>query len=137
PLGALITAFKPLETWFVGLPAKFFTWGFNAIRGFIEGMRSKKGEVSSAAGEAAGAASKGAKDKLQIKSPSRVFAGLGEQTMAGLSLGIRRGAASPLRQAAAVAAGLAGAMGGAQPSLAGARPAVVAAPPLARAGSAP
>ncbi|MNY39979.1 hypothetical protein D3C86_1746930 [compost metagenome] len=51
----------------------------------------------------------GSKERLGIRSPSRVFAGFGDDTMAGLTRGLDRSAGAPLASVGRTAAALAAA----------------------------
>lgn len=62
--------------------------GGDLIAGFLRGIRNRAGEVASAAVDAAKAAVRGVKDFLGIRSPSRVFVGLGENVGQGFVNGI-------------------------------------------------
>lgn len=75
--------------------ADFKILGKEIVGGLIDGIKgagpafiaSIKGTISNAI--------KAAKDKLGISSPSLVFAGIGEQMMAGMAMGVNRGADMP------------------------------------------
>jgi hypothetical protein len=95
--------------------AGFRSAGQNIARAFADGIRSRQGQVAGAAGNLAGGAVGAARDRLQIRSPSRVFMAIGRYLTAGLALGIDGGAGAPVnrvdrlsrRLTAAMAAGAA------------------------------
>ena len=62
--------------------------GRDIIGGFVSGVVEKAGELATAAARAVGNAIDAAKRRLGIKSPSRVFMDIGDDTMAGFIIGI-------------------------------------------------
>lgn len=88
-------------------------WGTGLVDGLVEGIRSRVSRVREAVSGVATAVRERFTGALQIRSPSRVFAQLGEQIPAGIELGIESGT----RDATAAAAQLVeapGALGGAR-----------------------
>lgn len=80
----------------ISLPAKFITLGAGIVSGLISGIAgAAKGLWDAVAGLAAGVKDR-FKVQLGIKSPSRVFAALGDDTMAGLRVGLERSGGGPL-----------------------------------------
>ncbi|MEA1053388.1 phage tail tape measure protein [Lamprobacter modestohalophilus] len=73
-----------------GLPGQFLEIGSQIIGGLISGIKAKIGSAVAAAREAVSGVIDGAKAKLGIKSPSRVFAAIGEQVNAGMAQGLMR-----------------------------------------------
>ena len=69
---------------------KFKGIGGRVPDGLASGIRAGKSEVISASIEVASAAIQAANDELEINSPSHVFQRMGEGTMEGLVLGIKR-----------------------------------------------
>ncbi|MDO5609467.1 MAG: phage tail tape measure protein [Pseudomonadota bacterium] len=127
-----------INTILAGWPAKMLQAGLDMVQGFIDGIRSKFGGVGEAIAGLGTGAIAGLKLILGIKSPSRVFAALGDDTMAGFRLGLDRSGGDPLAsintlgqhmRTAGAGIALAGAMAG---------PAVAldARPPLAGSGGA-
>ena len=106
PLSALQTAFAGAFSWLQGLPARFTTMGSNIVDGMIAGIRGRRAAVQGAAAAAAGGTATAAAGALGIRSPSRVFARLGDFTMQGLAQGLGRSAAGPMARVAALAAAL-------------------------------
>lgn len=96
--------------WFQGLGARFREFGANIIAGLIGGIVGRLSELRSTVTGVAGQAATWFKEKLGIRSPSRVFAGFGDDTMAGLDRGLQRGQDGPLSTVKGVAAGLAAIM---------------------------
>jgi hypothetical protein len=70
---------------------KFSEFGRNAGQGLANGMASARGAVEAAGRGLGMAAQSGVTSQLQIKSPSRVFIGYGENISQGLAIGIRAG----------------------------------------------
>ena len=77
--------------------------------GLAIGMQQKTGRVKAAADSLAAAAQGQVRQKLQIKSPSRVFMAIGGHISSGLAEGIDRTRRAPMRSAARMAAGVAAA----------------------------
>lgn len=77
--------------------------GRSILEGIANGIRAGAELIANAARDAARAAFEAAKGFLGIRSPSLLFAGLGEQMMAGWSLGVLRGA--PMLAGATIGAG--------------------------------
>ena len=84
-------------TWFANLPSRFVEFGRNMISGLIRGVLGMLGALKSTIAGAATDAATWFKQKLGIRSPSRVFAGFGGFMMAGLANGIEAGATEPIR----------------------------------------
>lgn len=73
---------------FESLPGKFKAWGSEILSGLIAGIKAKIGEVKDAI-VGVGSSVKGwFADTLGIKSPSRVFMGMGDMVGEGLRLGM-------------------------------------------------
>lgn len=116
--------------------------GYDLMMGLVGGIKSGLGRVKDAITGAGGQVISWFKAKLGIRSPSRVFAGLGGHVMEGLDQGMDRGSAAPMERARRLAAGLTAAMAvtGPQVAIAGqvlaARPTTPAAAHLAAIASA-
>lgn len=83
----------------------FFGFGKSAADGVIQGIASKRSAVQQAAKDMADGTSKPFAEKLGIKSPSRVFAEYGRNTVEGFEQGEQRALGSramPLQEAAAM-----------------------------------
>lgn len=89
PVGLLYGAIRQaLAALGVDLPAKFTEFGAQLVNGLIDGLKSKFTELKSTVTGLAGSASDWFKDKLGIRSPSRVFVEHGSNVMAGLEKGL-------------------------------------------------
>lgn len=141
PLGLLYRAFAGVMSYFgVDLPSKFSEFGGNIIQGLINGFTSMFPNLTAAISGAANSVISTFKGLLGIHSPSRVFAGLGGDTMAGLEQGLAAGEGGPLSQLAGTAKRLTAAgaaavgIGAAAPGMAAADlPSIDSRPPLAAA----
>ena len=114
PLGLLYRAFAGVMGYLgVDLPSKFSEFGGNMIQGLINGFTSMFPNLTATIAGAADSVVSTFKNLLGIHSPSRVFAGLGGDTMAGLEQGLAGGEQGPLLQLAGTAKRLtaAGAVG--------------------------
>ncbi|MCL1861782.1 MAG: phage tail tape measure protein [Proteobacteria bacterium] len=121
PIGLFYKAFASVLGWFgVDLPKNFTEFGANLIGGLVDGIKAK----FTAAKDAIVGFGKSIKgwftDTLGISSPSKVFAGFGDNIAQGAAIGIdrsgdlaSRASGNMARDAAAAAAGrrLAGAAG--------------------------
>lgn len=76
--------------------AGFFATGVAAGQGFIDGLKSKRGEIMALAREIADEVRRTIERALDIHSPSGVFRDIGMYTAEGLALGIEEGAAAYL-----------------------------------------
>jgi len=103
PLGLFYKAFAAVMSWFgVDLPSKFTDFGSMLMQGLVNGIKNSLGAVKGAITGAGNATVSWFKEKLGIRSPSRVFAELGGYTMQGLALGIQQHQREPLRAVASV-----------------------------------
>ncbi|WP_432731296.1 phage tail tape measure protein [Variovorax sp. W6] len=140
PLGLFYQAFAGVMQWFgIELPAKFTTFGAQVMQGLVSGITGMLGTVQEAINGVADSTVGWFKEKLGIRSPSRVFMQAGENIVEGAAIGIDR--TRPLLRAAAL--GMAGATAAAMPAMAGEFPlapgnfdtrAPLAAVPTGRAG---
>ncbi len=64
--------------------------GGQIVQGLANGIRNGVSSVVNAAASVVSSAIAAAKSKLGIRSPSRVFMGIGDQTVAGLTLGLEK-----------------------------------------------
>ncbi len=106
PMSVIGPAWAGVSGFFGGMAGRFVGYGRSIMQGLISGVRGMLGAVRNAVVGTASAAVSGFKAVLGIRSPSRVFAGLGGDTMAGLALGLRRGGNGAIREAGAVGAAL-------------------------------
>lgn len=119
PAGLLIRAFQAVWPALQSLGPQFRQFGAQMIMGLVNGLLGGIPALVRAVMGAGGRVITAFKDKLGIRSPSRVFAALGDDTMAGLSRGVARSANGPLAAISRVGAGMAAAL-----ALAPAAPAV-------------
>ncbi len=77
-----------------GLGDSLFVAGFNAMLGFLNGIKSMIGEIVSAVAGVAGDVAGAITGALGIGSPSKVMYGLGINTMEGFRDGIKKGGAA-------------------------------------------
>lgn len=106
PLGTLRTAWSAVSGFFGGLVARFTGFGRNVIQGMINGILSMLGSVGSAVGQIGSSAVTAIRNRLGIRSPSRVFAALGGDTIEGFTQGLDRARRGPVASVAAMAAAL-------------------------------
>lgn len=114
PLGLFYRAFAGVMSYFgVDLPSTFSEFGSNMIQGLINGFTNMFPNLTAAISGAATSVVSTFKGLLGINSPSRVFAGFGGDTMAGLEQGLAGGESGPLSQLTSTAKRLtaAGAVG--------------------------
>lgn len=117
------------------LPGKFMDAGGRMIDGLIAGIRQRWQALKDAVGDIADSTVGWLRDKLGIRSPSRVFAEIGGFTMEGLEQGILRGQDGPLAALARAAKGITAAGAGMLVSGASmALPALDTRPPLGMGG---
>lgn len=89
PLGLFYSAFAAVLKWFgVDLPSKFTGFGSMILEGLKNGILSKVQSVKDALSSAVTGVIDKARSILDIHSPSRVFAQIGDFTMQGMALGI-------------------------------------------------
>lgn len=69
--------------------SRYASVGRNAPAGLAAGIRSGRSQVISAASDVASAAIRAAKNKLEIRSPSHVFRGMGVNSMESYAMGVR------------------------------------------------
>lgn len=99
PLGLFHRALAGVLSYFgVDIPARFTDFGGMIMQGLINGITAGLGRVKDAITGAADSSIGWFKEKLGIRSPSRVFATLGDDTMAGLAVGLQRSQNAPLSQ---------------------------------------
>lgn len=98
-VAGVVAKFNDLSTKFANLISAIISriqnvdWGgigASIIQGIAEGVRSAVGALVEAVSGAVSAAVGAAQEALQIQSPSKVFAEMGEQTMEGMAIGITR-----------------------------------------------
>ncbi|RUR46215.1 phage tail tape measure protein [Vreelandella populi] len=113
PFGLLHNAMvSTVERLGVSVPEGFSNLGSMIVDGIIGGITGKLGDLRESITGAASSAVGWFKDRLDIHSPSRVFAQLGGYTMQGLANGIEDDADSPLKQVRSMANRVRDAAGG-------------------------
>lgn len=112
PLNDFKAAFAGVFAFLQELPGRLMNAGADAMRGFTQGIRGQRAQVQAAAADAAGRAEAGARARLDTHSPSRVFAAIGQDVMAGMGVGILSGTGKVVgrMRAAAGAVAAAGAL---------------------------
>lgn len=91
PIGLFYRALAAVLSYLgVDLPGRFSEFGGNIIRGLADGITNRIALVRDAIGQAADGAVGWFKDKLGIRSPSRVFIEAGSNIAQGAALGIDR-----------------------------------------------
>ena len=84
-------------SWFgIELPAKFTGFGSMIVQGLANGIRAGASSVYNAISEMGSSAIAKAKGIFGIRSPSRVFMGIGGFVTQGLDVGLTRGGLRPL-----------------------------------------
>ena len=128
PVGSLIRAFQAVWPWLQAQVPRFMEAGGHIIAGLARGLLAGVFAVHDALRKVGDGMIDGLKVRLGIHSPSRVFAELGEHTVAGLVVGIGRRQGEAVRRIGELAARVmaAGAVTLALPAIAAA-----AQPPLA------
>lgn len=97
PLGLFYRAFAGVMNYLgVELPGKFTEFGGMIMQGLVNGIKNAAGRVKGAVVGAADSSIEWFKDKLDIHSPSRVFAALGGYTMQGFAQGLLAEQSNPL-----------------------------------------
>lgn len=102
PVALFRLGFDAVLTFLRGLATQFQTIGGQILDGLIAGIKNKLAAVKETIGNVAGAVTGIFKKKMDINSPSRVFAGFGGFVMAGLSQGIAANAAEPIQRIAQI-----------------------------------
>lgn len=104
PLGLFYQVFAAVFDWFgIELPGKFTEFGGMLMSGLINGIKGMAGSVKDAVVGMGESTVGWFKDKLGIRSPSRVFAEMGSDTAEGLAVGLAKNQSSPLKQVASLA----------------------------------
>jgi phage-related protein len=100
-----------IETFFSDLPGNALHWGEDLLKGFIDGMQNKIGDVEDwLKRNITDHIPQVVKDALGIQSPSKVFHEIGVNLMQGLQQGLAAGAPGVLAQTSAIAQQVTGSM---------------------------
>lgn len=139
PAGLLIQAFQKVWPALSGLGAQFRSIGGDLIRGLINGLMGGLPAILSSVTNIGGRIVTALKNRLGIRSPSRVFAALGDDTIAGLNVGLNRSGGGAVDAVSRIGAGMTAALavGGAGGITFDNGPQIGAAPTAASASSAP
>lgn len=124
PVGFFVRAFAAVWPALVSIGERFRTFGGQLIMGLINGVLGGVPALIRAIVGAGGRLITAFKNRLGIRSPSRVFADFGGHTMAGLAVGIEKARSLPLD-----------ALGGVRAAMTGALALTAGAPALAAPGS--
>lgn len=98
-------------SFWMGLTDRMYNIGQDIVKGLIRGITSYVGQAVEATKRAVGNIIDGAKDALGIRSPSKVFADMGRQSVAGYVKGVQDMASQVRSTVAGVIGGPAGAGG--------------------------
>lgn len=105
PLGLFYQAFAAVMSWFgVTMPAQFSTFGSQLIAGLVNGITGGLGTVRDAITNVASSTVGWFKEKLGIRSPSRVFGELGGFISEGAAIGMESEQGKVTRAALGLAA---------------------------------
>jgi hypothetical protein len=110
PMDTLRNAWAGVSGFFAVMGGAFRGFGRMLMQGLVNGIRSMMGAVAASVVGVAANVRDRFKAALGIRSPSRVFAGLGGDTMAGLTMGLDRGGRSAVARVAAIGGALVAAM---------------------------
>ncbi|WP_019409482.1 phage tail tape measure protein [Pseudomonas psychrophila] len=97
PVGLIYQAFAEVLSYLgIDLPNRFTEFGNMIVNGLVNGLYAGLGKIKTAINDIGDSTIAWFKEKLDIHSPSRVFAELGGFTMAGLTQGLEGGQKGPL-----------------------------------------
>ncbi|MGQ5525172.1 phage tail tape measure protein [Chitinimonas sp. PSY-7] len=96
PLYWVIRYWDEIKGFMISLPSQFMTLGGQIIDGLINGISARWGALKSTFASLGDALPGWLRTKLDIHSPSRVFAQIGQYTMQGLEAGIDKHQQGPL-----------------------------------------
>ena len=97
PVGLMYQAFAGVLSYLgIDLPNRFTEFGNMIVNGLVNGLYAGLGQIKNAINNIGDSTIAWFKEKLDINSPSRVFAQLGNFTMEGLTLGLVDGGKGPL-----------------------------------------
>jgi len=97
PVGLMYQAFARVLSYLgIDLPSRFTEFGSRIVTGLVNGLYAGLDQIKNAINNIGDSTIAWFKEKLDINSPSRVFAQLGNFTMAGLNQGLVEGSKGPL-----------------------------------------
>jgi hypothetical protein len=105
-IGAIISAIPKLIGAIVGAIPQFVSAGFQLIGGLIAGIVSAIPDLIGAIVGGIGQAIDAGKKLLGINSPSKVFMAIGDDVVAGMTLGIKQSSADPAKAVSQMANGV-------------------------------
>lgn len=108
-ISTITTKVEEILTNLGGYVEKFKTAGSDLIAGMKQGVLDSVGDLIESVTQAIEDAIAAAKLALGITSPSKVFASIGRNTMAGMAIGVQQARYQPIGETAAAAAGVIGA----------------------------
>lgn len=109
PIGMLVGAFTRAWPALQALGSRFLELGGQLLSGLVNGVVGGVPRLVAAIASAAGSAITAFKERLGIRSPSRVFMALGGHTMAGLGVGLSAGQSDVVNRVRGVASAVAAA----------------------------
>ncbi|MEQ1511661.1 MAG: phage tail tape measure protein [Lysobacteraceae bacterium] len=96
PLGMIVNNWTAITTFLGGLWEQMKTIGGQIVQGLVDGLKAGFPLVSAVMGKLAGLLPQTTNKALEVRSPSRVFARIGDYTMQGLAGGLQRSAGLPV-----------------------------------------
>ena len=93
---ALGTLWDGINAVLMGWPARFVQFGADMVQGLINGVLDRLSVLKVMMHGVAGTLADSFAKRLDIRSPSRVFARFGDHTMTGLAVGLDRSQSAPL-----------------------------------------
>ncbi|MDO6525428.1 phage tail tape measure protein [Motilimonas sp. 1_MG-2023] len=90
PLGLIINNWDTIGDYFKTLPAQFSQFGSDIFSGLVGGITGKLKDVKETITSAGSSVASWFKETLGIRSPSKVFTQFGDDTMAGLAIGLAK-----------------------------------------------
>lgn len=106
--GTIKAAFNAGVSYLSGLAGRFMSFGRAIMDGLVNGISSRIAAIRSMVTGIAGKVAGWFKNVLGIRSPSRVFMGLGGHITDGLAIGLQRGQGTALQAVQRIASGVAG-----------------------------
>lgn len=106
PVALFQSAFASVSVFFGSLVSNFTGFGANMMQGLINGIKGMAGQAYEAISNVGSGVVGWFKEKLGIRSPSRVFAAMGGFLSEGLAVGIRKTANLAIKATKALATGV-------------------------------
>jgi TP901 family phage tail tape measure protein len=105
-IAEIVALAQEIPAAFARLPDELLRIGAQLIEGLWRGIQAKWEEVKAKVAGIASSIASTVKGALGIESPSRIFAGIGQNVMAGLALGLQQRAGTVLGEVRGLAQGL-------------------------------